>query len=80
MVKFLLEARRNLPGNVPDGTLIKIPINKLTGQISLNPTDEVKEDFEFYRFLRSDGEWLYLGRGLISSKHDHLFNSIHLYL
>jgi hypothetical protein len=62
-MRFIAQARRCLPDEAPAGTLLTVPIQKKTGNIPLVPVNFNHEEYNFYKFLRSKGKWIYLGVG-----------------
>ncbi|MEO6000247.1 MAG: hypothetical protein ABIN89_25645 [Chitinophagaceae bacterium] len=64
MIKFVQEAKRNLPVNISKGTIIKVPVNITTGKFVKDIENKDGPDILFYGFIKIGSGWQFLGRGL----------------
>ena len=64
MINYVQVAKQALPSDIPSGTIIKVPVNMITGECV--PVHETKDDqtILFYGFIKSSSGWQFLGRGL----------------
>ena len=64
MIKFVEVAKRNLPLNMSQGTIVKVPVNITTGEFVKNRESTDGPDILFYGFIKIVSGWQFLGRGL----------------
>ena len=76
MKTFIAQAKRCLPQDAPLGTLLTVPVQKQTGNIPLSVIDCDNNEYDIYKFLRSRGKWIYLGKSEIRENQKHLFRSL----
>ncbi len=67
MKMLLHEAMKYLPIDSPEGSIIKIPINIQTGKFVEAVSLVDGASIVFYGFVRTGGEWVFMGRGLTAS-------------